>query len=113
MRALSPLLLLSLCACAASGLTAFRSHAWKGALDADHPLVGVVWDVKAGVALDGPELDARLGAARFVMLGEKHDNPDHHTLQGALVRRIVLFAEHDETRGPEPGIELRPVEGDA
>jgi uncharacterized iron-regulated protein len=31
----------------------------------------------------------RLGDARFVLLGEQHLNPDHHALQGRIIRALV------------------------
>jgi len=36
------------------------------------------------------ELVGRLAGARFVLLGEAHDNPEHHRLQARLLERLVL-----------------------
>lgn len=62
---------------------------WRSALHRDHPLAGTIWDVAAGRDITADVLVTRLTARRFVLLGEKHDNPDHHRLQawtlGALV----------------------------
>ena len=63
--------------------------AWQAPLDRDHVLVGRVWDVAAARIIDHAALPPRLARARFVLLGEKHDNPDHHRLQAALVRALV------------------------
>lgn len=91
MRCFPSLFLLGLGACATASAPRPPplDTTWLGKLDAHHPLVGMVWDVKAGRALEASALDARLAAARFVMLGEKHDNPDHHALQGHFVRRLT------------------------
>src|SRR5262245_62896057 len=62
---------------------------WESPVDREHPLVGKVWDVSANTAISEATLNARLARSRFVMLGERHDNPDHHVLQAKLVRALV------------------------
>jgi uncharacterized iron-regulated protein len=41
-------------------------------------------------AVSERELVGRLAGARFVLLGEAHDNPEHHRLQARLLERLVL-----------------------
>jgi uncharacterized iron-regulated protein len=53
----------------------------------EHPLVGRIWDVRAAHFVTRDELFDGAGAARYVILGETHDNPEHHRLQ-----RVVLDA---------------------
>jgi uncharacterized iron-regulated protein len=65
------------------------SEPWTTTVRADHPLVGRVLDGRTGAELDGATIDARLAAADYVMLGEKHDNPDHHRAQAWLLARMV------------------------
>ncbi len=48
-----------------------------------------MWDVTASRFIEARELTARLAAARFVLLGEQHENPDHHALQAQLVRELI------------------------
>jgi nucleoside-diphosphate-sugar epimerase/uncharacterized iron-regulated protein len=67
---------------------------WQTHLHADHPLVGVVWDVKDGVPITPAELAQRLARERFVLLGERHDQPDHHALQAWLVAAIAARGRH-------------------
>lgn len=62
---------------------------WLTKLDVDNALVGKVWDVKAGAFVQASAAMARLAAARFVLLGERHDNPDHHRLQARVVEQLV------------------------
>jgi uncharacterized iron-regulated protein len=84
--------LLLACGCASSSANrAPESHAdtWRSALNRDHPLVGKIWDVRRGVWVDEPALRAELSRARFVLLGERHDNPDHHLLQAEVVRALT------------------------
>ena len=62
---------------------------WQSALHRDHPLAGTIWDVAAGRAITADVLITRLSARRFVLLGEKHDNPDHHRLQAWTLGAMV------------------------
>jgi uncharacterized iron-regulated protein len=77
----------ALCAVAALGAAPFP--AWQSPVARDAPLVGVVWDVAAKAPIEPNVLVARLAARRFVLLGEKHDNPDHHVLQAWILRELV------------------------
>lgn len=62
---------------------------WQSALDRDHALVGKLWDVKAGVFVEVAALAPRLASARFVLLGERHDNRDHHRLQARVLEQVA------------------------
>ncbi|OAN48756.1 ChaN family lipoprotein [Magnetospirillum moscoviense] len=63
--------------------------AFISTLETGHPLAGKVWDpqTKAFVAID--ELVRTSAAADVVILGETHDNPDHHTLQAWILRHLI------------------------
>lgn len=73
---------------AQSGAEVF-SDGWRSTLYLDHPLAGRIWDVKRGRFVDEAELLRALEAARFVVLGERHDQEDHHRLQARLVRELT------------------------
>lgn len=62
------------------------SLAWRSALHRQHPLVGAVWDARNGRFVDEGSLRAAAAAARYLLLGEVHDNPDHHLLEEVLMR---------------------------
>jgi uncharacterized iron-regulated protein len=47
----------------------------------DHPLAGRIWDVRAQRFVEAEAMLARAATARYVILGETHDNPEHHRLQ--------------------------------
>lgn len=56
-------------------------------------------DLRSGLELTPDELLAQISAARFVLLGEQHDNPRHHARRAELLRRLagsaaVVVAEH-------------------
>ena len=74
---------------ALAALGAAPIPAWQTSIGRDAPLVGVVWDVTAQRAITAEMLVTRLAARRYVLLGEKHDNPDHHRLQAWMVREII------------------------
>jgi uncharacterized iron-regulated protein len=49
--------------------------------DADHPLAGRLWDAGTQSFIDEAGLLRRAAAAEALLLGETHDNPEHHRLQ--------------------------------
>ncbi len=61
---------------------------WVSPLERDHPLVGRIWDVRAGRFSDEAALLADVAGARHALLGETHDNLDHHLLQARLTRAV-------------------------
>ncbi|WP_164020983.1 ChaN family lipoprotein [Pyxidicoccus trucidator] len=71
----------------------------------DHPLAGRIWDVKGNRFVDEAELLRALAGARFVVLGERHDQADHHQRQAKLVRALASGA-----RKPALAFEMLDVE---
>ena len=84
--------LLAACACAHAPCAAPSTaapvlpEAWETPLQRKHPLVGRIYDVRAGRYVAPMALEAAAASAHFLFLGETHDNPDHHRLQAWLVR---------------------------
>jgi uncharacterized iron-regulated protein len=71
-------------------LLSFTSLAHAGnMLFADHPLVGKIWDMKSRSFIDEATLLARIKAANVLLLGEIHDNPQHHELQQKLLNARI------------------------
>ena len=61
---------------------------WLSTHFTGHQLVGKVFDGQGSEAsLDA--IKVRAAAARYVMLGEIHPNPDHHTLQAEVLRHMI------------------------
>lgn len=56
---------------------------------ADHPLIGQVYRGATHERVAREVLFAALGSARYVVLGETHDNPDHHQLQAQLLQQFL------------------------
>ena len=78
---------------------------WKSTYGLHHTLTGKIWDVSAASFIDRTTLVNRLARARFVLLGENHDNPDHHRLQAELLRQLI-----DVGRRPALGFEMLDVD---
>ncbi|WP_166363966.1 ChaN family lipoprotein [Pseudomonas akapageensis] len=55
----------------------------------DHAELGVIRELATGRTLSPQELVERLAAAPRVLVGEQHDNPDHHALQLWLLREMA------------------------
>lgn len=66
-------------------------------------LEGRIWDARAGQFIDEDTLLARLRAARYRLLGEVHDHPEHHRVRARLIRGLdgraeVFFEQFDRER---------------
>lgn len=61
---------------------------WTSVVRAEEPLVGRIWSVGQRRWATEQELLADLRTVDVVLLGEKHDNPDHHRLQARLVEAL-------------------------
>ena len=55
----------------------------------DHPLVGKIWDMNSRSYLDEAALLARINTADVLLLGETHDNPQHHEHQQKLLKARI------------------------
>jgi uncharacterized iron-regulated protein len=55
----------------------------------EHPLAGRILRTADGAALTADELARDLAAADVAVLGETHDNPDHHAAQAWLVAAMA------------------------
>jgi uncharacterized iron-regulated protein len=73
--------------------------------DKDLPLVGKIWQPSSAAMVDERTLFAGLARADFVLLGEQHDNPDHHRMQAKAIRALV-------TAGRKPSVLLEMLEPD-
>ena len=94
---------------------------WQGTLGADHPLAGVILDIAAQRRVSEAELTARVAAADIVLVGETHDNPDHHRLEASLLRAFasahpapaVVFEMLNREQQPDIDASLAAHAGDA
>lgn len=87
----------------------------------DHPLTGRVWDVANARFVTMDTLATAVSAARFALLGERHDQPEHHQFQAWLLRRMieagrrpaVAFEMLDTTQAPALARHLAATPRDA
>lgn len=84
LKRLPVLFLASILLCACSSF-----YPWQSAYNKDHALVGKVWNVAEARFVDQNELIADVKERDFVLLGETHNNPDHHILQAYIIKSLV------------------------
>ena len=65
------------------------SSPWQSELHTDHELIGRIWDARRGQFVTDAELWDTLLESSYVLLGEKHDNPDHHALQLRILQALI------------------------
>jgi len=65
------------------------SSSWESPLYSDHSLVGKIWDSRAEAFIEVDAMISSIDASSFLLLGEKHDNPDHHRLQLAVLNNLI------------------------
>jgi len=62
--------------------------AWQSSEGRDSAELGQIHDLASGQVITPEQLVQQLAAAPRVLVGEKHDNPDHHALQLWLMRAL-------------------------
>jgi uncharacterized iron-regulated protein len=63
--------------------------AWQSPEGLQHAELGQIVELHTGARLTPEQLLTRLAAAPKVLVGERHDNPDHHALQLWLLRALA------------------------
>ena len=69
---------------------ASHSGRWISPLHQDHPLVGRVWVPSDNRFATAGEVYGTLQGADFVLVGEKHNNADHHRYQSLAIREMLV-----------------------
>jgi uncharacterized iron-regulated protein len=77
---------------------------WLSSHFQEHPLAGTIWSSDFE-AITFDQLETTLSKAGFVLLGETHNNPDHHRLQARLISGLVRNGRH-----PAVVFEMIPVD---
>ena len=62
--------------------------AWVSPLDQTHPLVGKRYKIDTQTLVTESELVASVRAMPYILLGEKHDNADHHIAHARLIAAL-------------------------
>ncbi len=79
--------------------------AWTAPHGRDDPRAGRILDVGRERWIDESTLLDALTRADFVLLGERHDHPDHHELQARILRALVA-------RGRRPAVSFEMLDAD-
>jgi uncharacterized iron-regulated protein len=82
---------LILCAMILAGCAAGPGplESWESEVQRGNWLAGRIWQPGEKRYATARDVVAALGKADFVLLGEKHDNPDHHRVQAWLLRQMI------------------------
>ena len=78
---------------------------WVAKLGREHPLVGRIWSTGRQEGILPQEAVNAAAEADVVLIGETHDNPDHHKLQAYLIRELAHKGKH-------PAIVMEMIGGD-
>ena len=62
---------------------------WESPLYANNPLVGRIWHGTSEQFVEIQHLVNAIKSASYLLLGEKHDNPDHHLLQLMVLNHVI------------------------
>jgi len=54
----------------------------------DHKLVGKIWDVRQQTFINEADVIAKVQNARYLLLGERHDNQIHHQHQAWFIQQL-------------------------
>lgn len=73
----------------AGGCSLGQPLRWKSTQGRNHELVGAIWSTVTERFVEPDQLAAELARPRFAILGEQHDNVDHHRLQAHLITAIA------------------------
>lgn len=63
--------------------------AWQSPEGREHADLGAIVDLHSGARLTPAQLVERLAPAERLLIGEQHDNPDHHALQRWLLQALA------------------------
>ncbi|MHA6495459.1 ChaN family lipoprotein [Pseudomonas borbori] len=66
---------------------------WQSPEGLEHPDLGLIVDLRSGRHLTAQQLLESLAVAPRVLIGERHDNPDHHALQLWLLEALAVQRE--------------------
>jgi len=68
-----------------------KAETWQAPFFQDHLLVGKIWDTHKQAWLEGDQFHRELLHYDYILLGETHNNPDHHILQAEIIDSLLTF----------------------
>lgn len=82
---------------------------WQSDQFSDNELVGKIWSRASNSFITSDDLLTELKKARYILLGELHDNADHHSLQAAI---ISALSENLPESQPAPALVIEMIRVD-
>ena len=82
------------------------SHRPYGPLGVGHPLIGSLWNIEERRDISIGEFTRLASHSVFILLGEQHDNPEHHLLQAQIIEAMAHQDRH-------PVVALEMIDVDA
>lgn len=77
---------------------------WNSTLERDHPLVGKLWTTDRRLFLPLESIAREIVMGDFVLLGEVHDNPDHHRLRAWIIEAGIRLRQAGSGRAPPAAV---------
>lgn len=65
------------------------SAGWISSLNQNHPMTGKIYDLENLQEISSENLFSVLRQAPAVLVGEKHDNPDHHEIESVILDEVL------------------------
>ena len=62
---------------------------WQAPFFQDHALVGKIWDTHKNAWLSVEQFEHEAVRYDYILLGETHNNPDHHKLQVEIINSLL------------------------
>lgn len=84
-------------ACLVLSANPVHARDWQSPFYQNHVLAGKIWDTRESRWITQRQLHATVLGYRFILLGETHDNPDHHQLQAQILNGLA-------TAGQKPAV---------
>jgi len=85
---------LILCSCQSNPTNPLHQQAPNAQLEKNHALIGKIWDVKNKNFIDRQQLVNNVTASHYILLGETHDNLQHHKDHARLIQQLALKYPH-------------------
>ena len=68
------------------------SAEWQSLYYRDHPFVGKIYSLDDGAWISARQMQLNIQHEQFILLGETHSNPDHHSGQAEIIRHWLTAA---------------------
>jgi len=82
------------CACQTNAAHPTHQAPSDTPLESQNGLIGKIWDVKNGKFIDRQQLVKNVTASHYILLGETHDNLQHHKDHALLIQQIAAAQPH-------------------